>query len=578
MNPTPPGGVCGPISRPKVPPPVPAPPADPDVLDAPDPALDVDNEESPIEEAAREKLGLRRYDCPALFRETADAATDTDLPFWMVLMLSGAIATLGLLLNQTAVVIGAMLVAPLLGPLLGLSLALAVGDGRLAAQTGLTIVLGAAGVIALAAGLTYVLPFQGLNEEILARTEPTTLDLGIAVFSGLAGAVVTVSREKRLSASIPGVAIAVALIPPLGVAGFAIGTGRWQLLEGPLLLFGANLGGIVLSGMGAFLLVGMHRNDVLEAARRWHRNADLPGLAGRIDRSASLANLRVFESPSARVALVLAFVAAVAVPLSSTLDQVLLDNRVRQAVDAAIVDIEADGDASVLSRDDDDVGPGGGPVRLRVATTGWIGEDERERVERVLTGAAGVPITLTLEQLVASDGNFDAIAERFPTAEAPPSAPAPAPPSALVGQLQEQVPPVLAGLTLPGGARALGAEVAVGGGPARVVVAYATPRPPSADANDMVAAQAAAAFGLDRSTVGAEPVVTGGRALPADSLALADLAALVARHPALRLTVVADSVEVLDVRGRLVRAGAPAGRVTARTGAPRGARLTVAGS
>ena len=255
-------------------------------------------------------------------------------------MLSGAIATLGLGLDQTAVVIGAMLVAPLLGPLLGLSLALAVGDGRLAVQTGLTIVTGAAGVIALAAVLTFVLPFQDMTSEIAARTRPTTLDLGIAVFSGLAGAVVTVSREKRLSASIPGVAIAVALIPPLGVAGFAIGTQRWDLLQGPLLLFGANLGGIVLSGMGAFLLVGMHRNDVLEAARQWHRDTDLPGLAGRIDRSASLANLRVFESTWARVGLVLVFIAAVSIPLTTSLRQVVRETRVERAVGAAVGAVE----------------------------------------------------------------------------------------------------------------------------------------------------------------------------------------------------------------------------------------------
>ena len=559
---------------------MPAPPTD-DALDTPpdepDRVLDEDNEESPIEEAAREKLGLQRYDCPALFRETADAATDTDLPFWTVLMLSGAIATLGLLLNQTAVVIGAMLVAPLLGPLLGLSLALAVGDGRLAVQTGLTIVLGAAGVIALAAVLTYVLPFQSLNGEIQARTTPTTLDLGIAVFSGLAGAVVTVSREQRLSASIPGVAIAVALIPPLGVAGFAIGTQRWDLLEGPLLLFGANLGGIVLSGMGAFLLVGMHRNDVLEAARRWHANADLPGLAGRIDRSRVLARLRVFESPWARVALVLAFVAAVAIPLTTTLQKVLLDAQFNRAISEAVDAIESGGDASVLSRDDD-LRADGAAVRLRIATTGWIDAAERDSVERVLTARTGVPVTLTLEQLVASDGNFDAIAARFPTAATPVPAAAreQTAPSVLLGQLDERVATLLDDLTLPEGARPLGAEIGVGGGPARVSVAYVAPRAPSPDANDLVAGQAARALGLDRSSVSVEAVVAGDRSLPADTLGLQRLATLVARHPALRLTVTADSAEAVALRRRLVDAGVPASRVEAQTGARR-ARLTVDG-
>jgi uncharacterized membrane protein len=71
-----------------------------------------------------------------IFRETADAAVENDLPYWLVLVRSGAIATLGLALDSSAVVIGAMLVAPLLAPIVGLSLALAVGDARLALQSG----------------------------------------------------------------------------------------------------------------------------------------------------------------------------------------------------------------------------------------------------------------------------------------------------------------------------------------------------------------------------------------------------------------------------------------------------------
>ena len=530
-----------------------------------------------LEEAARRKLGLRRYDCPALFRETADAATDTDLPFWSVLLLSGAIATLGLGLNQTAVVIGAMLVAPLLGPLLGLSLALAVGDGRLAVQTGLTIVTGAVGVIALAAALTFLLPFQDVTAEIAARTRPTTLDLGIAVFSGLAGAVVTVSRETRLSASIPGVAIAVALIPPLGVAGFAIGTQRWALLEGPLLLFGANLGGIVLSGMAAFLLVGMHRDDVLEAARRWHRDADLPGLAGRIDRSRSLASLRVFESPWARVGLVLVFIAAVAVPLTTSLGQVLRETRVERAVNAAVATLEADGTASVLARDVA-LGAGRSTVRFRVATTDGVGSDRVEDVERTLSAAAGEPVTVVVDQFTGSGDDLEALAAEFAAeAAAPPVAVAePAPPAEVLDRFRRQVDAALAALVLPDGVRPVGAEVFVGAGVPRVVVAYAARAalPPEAEA--IVARQAADALGLDRRAVGVDAIVVGPRAVPADSAGVRELAGLVARYPALRLTITDDSLAADGLRRRIVEAGAPADRVQGRAGAPARTQITVA--
>lgn len=552
-----------------MPPPLPA-----DVAPAPPPPA---AEESAIEEAAREKLGLRRWDRPALFRETADAATDTDLPFWSVLLLSGAIATLGLALNATAVVIGAMLVAPLLGPLLGLSLALAVGDGRLAAQTFLTILVGALGVIALAAALTLVLPFQDATAEILARTRPTTLDLAIAVFSGLAGAVVTVSREHRLSASIPGVAIAVALIPPLGVAGFGVGTGwQWPFIRGSLLLFGANLGGIVLSGMAAFLLVGMHRPDVAEAARRWHRTSELPGLAGRISRSRAFSGLRVLDSPWSRAALVLAFVAAVAVPLTTSLRQVVRETRVDRAVAAAVAAIEESGAASVLSQDVV-LGESAASARFRVATTAWIGDEERAAIERAASAAAGEEVAVVLEQLVASEGDVEALADRLlPTVAAAPE-PAPPAPSAPFDQLQDRVTDALRGLALPAGVRPVGAEVLVtGAGPVRVRVAYAAARPLPPEAEAIVARQAAARLGLPPGAVAVDPVDLGARPLPADSADAAAVGRLLARFPSLRLAVVADSAAAEGVRRQLVRAGAPRAQVSARSGAPGSLVLTLA--
>ncbi len=546
-------------------------PESPDIAEAPAAEEEERNEETAIEEAAREQFGLRRWDRPALYAETAEAATDTDLPFWMVLLLSGAIATLGLALDATAVVIGAMLVAPLMGPLLGLSLALAVGDGRLAFQTGLTIFLGALGVIAVAALLTLVLPFQEVTAEIAARTRPTTLDLAIAVFSGLAGAVVTVSRERRLSASIPGVAIAVALIPPLAVAGFGIGTGwRWSLVHGSLLLFGANLGGIVLSGMVAFLLVGMHRDDVVERARRWHREADLPGLAGRISRMRPFSGLRVFDSPWMRVGLVLAFVAAVAFPLSSSLTQVLREARVNRALDEAASALQADGDAAVLSRSVT-IGEAASRVQFRIAAPEWIGEHERVRIERDASAAAGEPITLALEQLIASNGDLDALAD--PSVAATPSVdPSPA---ATLDRLDRQVTDALRGLALPDSVQPVGAEVVVGNGPIRLLVTYAAPRTLPAEARAMMARQAARALGLAPAAVATEAIPTGPHALPADSATTAAWRDLLDRFPHLRLVVTADSAAVDRVRRGLVAAGMPGDQVIARVGTPPQVRLAL---
>jgi uncharacterized hydrophobic protein (TIGR00271 family) len=214
-----------------------------------------------------------------------------------------------------------MLIAPLLGPLQGLALGLAVGDGRLAFHTAVVLLGSTLIVIAVAAGLTVLLPFHNITAEILARTQPTTLDLGVAVLSGLAGAVVTVSRGPHLAAAVPGVAIAVALVPPLGVTGFGIGTG-WnaELIRGSLLLYAANLAGIVLSGTAVFLAHGMHRPSVLTA------------------------------SPWARLGLAAAFVVLLGIPLSATLSQISREARVRRAVQNAADRFSIPGRSFVLGQ------------------------------------------------------------------------------------------------------------------------------------------------------------------------------------------------------------------------------------
>lgn len=517
-----------------------------------------DREESPLEEATREQLGLRHWQRPKLFRETADAATDTDLPFWMVLYLSGAIATLGLTLNSTAVVIGAMLVAPLLGPLMGLSMALAVGDGRLFVQTTVTILLGTAGIIALAALLTYLLPFQAMTDEIASRTRPTTLDLGIAIFSGLAGAVVTASREKRLSASIPGVAVAVALVPPLGVAGFGIGTGfQWAIIKGSLLLFGANLAGIVLSGLLIFLLVGMHRSDVVKVAREWHQSGDATGLAARLDHLEALDRIKVLSTPWMRVLLVVAFMIAVAVPLLSSFNQIRREARVAQAVAQATSVFEEEDETSVLDKSityNEDTAE----VLLRIATTEWVTKEEEEAFVRNAERMAGERITLRLEQVLASSGDLESFAAALPTrppVRTKPESPQPVALPEAVATIQERMNDALQNLTLPDSLVVVGGVVWVESNNTTPVleIAYGSPRPLPAEAETILARQAAQALGFDIRRAQMVPISLGQRPFP-DSARAAEWAVLLRRYARLRLQLTGDSAEVARL-GQQLRAG-----------------------
>jgi uncharacterized hydrophobic protein (TIGR00271 family) len=496
-----------------------------------------------VEEAASEQLGVGDWDRPAIYNEAASAATDNRLPYWAVLALSGGIATLGLALNSSAVVIGAMLVAPLLAPVMGLALALAVGDVRLSVQT-MAVVLGSTiTVIAVAALLTVLLPFHTITVEILARTRPTTLDLAIAVFSGLVSAVVTVARGSRLSAAIPGVAISVALIPPLAVAGFGIGVGRFDLIRGSLLLYGANLAGIVLSGMAVFLLIGMHRTEVLESARRWHREGTQHGLTKWADRMGWVRSLGVFQSPWARMGLVLAFAVALGLPLSETLSQIARETRVERAVVSAERELfDVPGRSSILGRQIVFRGDGI-RVFLRVATTQWFSPATQEQFELEASAAAGEPVRLALEQLPARGEDLEQLREMFGDRDVRSTAAAPAAPiglAELMASARERLTDAARALALPVDARVLQTDVGTtDAGTVVVGLAYAAAEPLGDQAEEMLRAQLLRLLDLAAFDLRLRHVSLSPRALyaPDDTIAITEIATVLQGFPALHLDI-----------------------------------------
>jgi len=176
--------------------------------------------------------------------------------YFMLIILSSIIATLGLLLNSPAVVIGAMLVAPLMSPILGFSLGIVLGEVRLIRTSLESAFKGVLASIVVAILIGLLSPLKDMTPEIIARTQPTILDLFIALASGMAGAY-ALSR-KDVSAALPGVAIAAALAPPLSVVGLGFANGNMQAAGGALLLFTTNLVTISLAGVIVFSLLGIH--------------------------------------------------------------------------------------------------------------------------------------------------------------------------------------------------------------------------------------------------------------------------------------------------------------------------------
>jgi uncharacterized hydrophobic protein (TIGR00271 family) len=183
-------------------------------------------------------------------RENAQASTS----FIMFMVLSTLLASFGLYANSAPVIIGAMILAPLMAPIVSLSMAFARQDEALLVSSSKTLAKGFLVAIGCATLLSVWLPLQLETSEISARLRPTLLDLGIAIISGIAGAYANARSEA--AKSLAGVAIAVALVPPLAVVGIGLGWMSYKVAGGALLLFVTNLAGIVFAASGTFLLLG----------------------------------------------------------------------------------------------------------------------------------------------------------------------------------------------------------------------------------------------------------------------------------------------------------------------------------
>ncbi|MDD2894545.1 MAG: TIGR00341 family protein [Aliarcobacter sp.] len=171
-----------------------------------------------------------------------------------LMILSTLLATTGLFANSTPVIIGAMILAPLMSPIISLSMGVIRADKFLLFQSTRTLILGVILALLFSSIYTLLIPLEQITQEIQGRVNPNLLDLMVAIFSGMAGAY-AYSKEEVVK-SLAGVAIAVALIPPLSVIGIGIGIGNIDVIYGSFLLFITNLVGITLSAALTFIVLG----------------------------------------------------------------------------------------------------------------------------------------------------------------------------------------------------------------------------------------------------------------------------------------------------------------------------------
>ena len=159
-------------------------------------------------------------------------------PALVILILSMFIASIGLNMNSTAVIIGAMLISPLMGPILATGFGFATLNFTVVKSGILRLSLQVTIAVLASALYFYISPVQAATSELLARTEPNIFDVFIAIFGGLAG--IIGQTRKTLDNVIPGVAIATALMPPLCTAGYGLANGNWQYFIGAGYLFFIN--------------------------------------------------------------------------------------------------------------------------------------------------------------------------------------------------------------------------------------------------------------------------------------------------------------------------------------------------
>jgi uncharacterized hydrophobic protein (TIGR00341 family) len=214
---------------------------------------------SNVEDEAKEKADRERASREELYNLVAGGIR-VDANFVLLVVLSTVVASVGLEQNSVAVVIGAMVIAPLLGPNVAFSFAAAIGDNKLMLSAARSSILGIVLSITVAAGLTLLVPPNIDSAELLSRT---SLDYAGIILGLASGAAAALSVTTGLSSTLVGVMVAVALLPPAATLGIMTAAQRYDLASGAGMLLGANVACVNLAAQVVFVAKGIR-------PRLWH--------------------------------------------------------------------------------------------------------------------------------------------------------------------------------------------------------------------------------------------------------------------------------------------------------------------
>lgn len=288
--------------------------------------------------------------------------------FYVLMLLSTIIAAMGLLLNSGAVIIGAMLVAPLMTPIMGVGMGVVQGDSRLLRVAGASAFKGILFSIVTAAILAFISPIVFFTSEIAARTEPNLFDLTVALAAGAAGAYSF--TRKDLAAALPGVAIAAALVPPLCVVGICLATARWEAAAGAALLFGTNFVSISFIAALVYRILGFYPPEEETSRRELLRQG---------------------------FSIILVSLFIVSIPLTLSLQRVVSENALSETIETSLRRVLNEHDLLLFSFDSE-IPTGDRPLSLEVVV---LAEDDPTNetivaIDEAMTEAVGRDVTLRL--------------------------------------------------------------------------------------------------------------------------------------------------------------------------------------
>lgn len=301
-----------------------------------------------------------------LFFEGEDRAARTSR-FWMLLTLAAIIAAAGVAGDSTATVIGAMIVAPLMAPILGVVLAMVLNDRENLVRCVLTVLLGVLAVIAIGflIGLTKSEPvLASTNSQVAARVSPKLLDLLAALATGVVGSVALVRSD--IGDTLPGVAIAISLVPPLTVVGLTLESGAPAQAWGATVLFLANVSAILATAVITMGIYGLLLAE--DAQSRRQRQWSRPG-----------------------VVVIGIFVLVVAVPLATTSARISRLTAIQSSVSAAAQSWADPAGWQVLS-----VEPEADAIRVRAVGPAPQPDPAKLTADLAAAGLSGVSVTLDL--------------------------------------------------------------------------------------------------------------------------------------------------------------------------------------